>query len=157
MHPYLLKGLPLGPILVRRFAERIPAYQLDHCFEPDRFTTREVVAHLADWEVLFRTRMELALESPGSKIQVHEEGERAISERYCDLDLQQQLNKFEAEREKTTALIAGLSPEQLRAPYLHPAFGVMHVEDQANMLLGHDLYHVEQLSAYLDVAIDLAD
>ncbi len=155
MHPYLLQGLPLGPILVRRFAERIPDYQLDHCFEEDRFTTREVVAHLADWEKLFRARMELALATPGASITVYEEGERAEAERYCDRDLCDQLNLFEVERAKTIDFLSGLSGDQLRCPYLHPFFGVMVVEDQANMLLGHDLYHVEQLSAYLDAASEL--
>ena len=32
---------------------------------------------------------------------------------------------------------------------LYPERGVQTVEDLANMLLGHDMYHVEQLSAYL--------
>jgi len=156
MHPYLVKGLTIGPILVRRFAERIPDYQLDHCFEADRFTTREVVAHLADWESLFRERMEIALHSPGAKVTLYAEEERAVSERYCDKNLGDQLNRYEAERAKTIDLVASLTPDQLRSPYLHPALGMMVLEDQANMLLGHDLYHAEQLSAYLDVATGLA-
>ena len=32
---------------------------------------------------------------------------------------------------------------------VHPERGEMAVEDQANMLLGHDLYHIEQLGRHV--------
>jgi hypothetical protein len=150
MHPYLLKGVSLGPTVVKRLVELIPASKIDTALSDDRFTIREVVAHLADWEVLFRARMELAHSTPGSPITTYDEGERAIERNYSELDLQEQLDLYAAERAKTVAFLSSLTPSDFRLTYVHPAMGVMVIEDQANMLVGHDMYHVEQLAAYLN-------
>ncbi len=149
MHPYLLKSLGLGPVVIRRLVGLIPDSMHDTALADDRFTVREVVAHLADWEALFRGRMETAFASPGSSIVVHDEGDRAVELKYAQSDIWKQLDLYTAERAKTQAFLNTLSKEQFDLTYIHPAFGTMIIEDQANMLIGHDMYHVEQLTAYL--------
>ena len=150
MNPYLLTAIPLGPSIFQRLVNRFDPSDLDKEFEPDRFTVREVIAHLADWEPLFRERMELALASPGSPIVTYDEGERAIELNYAAKDVQAELALYTAERAVTVAFLKSLAKPDFRLEYIHPAFGPKVIEDQANMLLGHDLYHVEQLTAYLD-------
>lgn len=149
MHPYLIKGASLGPAAIRNLVEAIPDSEYDNPTGEDRFSVREVIAHLADWEVLFRRRMEDALETPGIAIEVYDEGDRAIELKYAETDLADQLNRFVVERSKTVALLSPLTPEQLRIQYRHPKHGLMAIEDQANMLIGHDMYHAEQLSEVL--------
>jgi len=150
MQPYLLKSISLGPIVFRRLLARIPADQYDTALGDDRFTIREVIAHLADWEVLFRGRMEAAYSGANPTIVVLDEGDRAVELRYSETDIHAQLEKYTFERAKTSAFLLGLKPEQFRLGYVHPAFGQMVIEDQANMLVGHDMYHVEQLTEYLN-------
>jgi hypothetical protein len=149
MHPYLITGVSLGPSLVRRLATAIPEAQYDEALDNDRFTVREIVAHLADWEVLFRGRMEAALQSPGVAIVTFDEGERAIEREYSKLEVEDQLVLYEMERAKTVEFLSGLSPDQFRLQYVHPQLGQLVIEDQANMLIGHDMYHIEQLTSYL--------
>jgi len=153
MHPYLLKALALGPSSIYCLMMRIPVSDYDTVFEDDRFTVREVVAHLADWEPLFRTRMELALAKSNPEIFVYDEGDRAIDQKYSELDIEEQFAHYATERKKTLAFLTSLTPSDYRRPYIHPANGQMVIEDQANMLIGHDLYHVEQLIGYLDKAV----
>ena len=150
MHPYLLISLPLGPGIVRKLVENIPESQYDVALAEDRFTVREVVAHLADGEVLFRARIESALNSPNAEVAGFDEGERATEQNYAGSNIEEQLALFEAERATTVSLLKSISIDQFRAPYIHPYFGQMVVEDQANMLVGHDMYHIEQLLAYSD-------
>ena len=149
MHPYLLKSLGLGPIVTRKLIDQIPNERIDVALGEDRFTIREVVAHLADWEVLFRARMELAHQNPGASIVTYDEGDRAIERNYAGLDLSEQLDLYTAERAKTETFLRSLEAQDFRKQYEHPAFGLMTIEDQANMLIGHDMYHVEQLAEYL--------
>lgn len=112
---------------------------------PDRFSPLEVVAHLADWEVIFRGRIELALAQPGATATLYDEGERAAELNYAAADLHDELSKFTEERGKTVQLLRSLTPEQWKSTFQHPEKGTLTVQDQVTMLLGHDLYHVEQL------------
>ncbi len=151
MNPYLLKSIGLGPTVVRRLVNLIPDSKIDVALGPDRFTVREVVAHLADWELLFRGRMDRALTRPETSIVVHDEGQRAIEMKYSQSNLDEQLNIFSTQRQKTKLLLHSLTEEELAKCFIHPANGLMSITDQANMLLGHDMYHIEQLSAYLSL------
>jgi uncharacterized damage-inducible protein DinB len=149
MNPYLLRSALLGPEAIERILRHIPENRFDEALDPERFTIREVVAHLADWEPIFRGRMEQVLATPGTTIEVFEEGERAISQRYHETDVWERLATWRAERLKTAELLNDLDDEALRTQMVHPENGVMTVGDTANMLAGHDLYHVSQLVEYL--------
>ena len=50
MNFYLLPAIESGPKVVARLIQLIPNYRWDIHGDPNRFTVREVVAHLADWE-----------------------------------------------------------------------------------------------------------
>jgi hypothetical protein len=149
VHDYLLKGLKAGPLAIQRLIGAVAANEYDVAREQGRFTPREVIAHLADWEPIMRSRIQQAVDSPGTEIPAYDEGQMAIDNRYSTKDVFEQATLFRDEREKTVAYVAGLKNEDMRNAVTHPERGVQTVEDLANMLLGHDMYHVEQLSVYL--------
>lgn len=149
MHPYHVLGLERGVAAMARVISLIPTDKLDEAIEPGRFTPREVVAHMADWEPIFRNRIELALEQPGVLIEVFDEEQMAIDHDYAHADLALWMAKFRAERERTVLLVRSLKDSDRLIGYRHPEFGEMRVQDQIDMFLGHDLYHLEQLTASL--------
>ena len=155
MHPYFFPGLEVGPSVVARLSAKFLNPEIDISYSSGRFTVREVVAHLADWETIFRSRMELAVVQTNPMIVILDEDERAIEQGYAQLNLAEQIHKFQGQRDFTIEFLKGLAPGELRRAYIHPEFGEMLVEDQANMLLGHDLYHIDQLLTYLDMAQEL--
>ena len=59
---YLLRGLETTPDLLDRLLDDVtdPAVY-DRRPDPERFTLREVLAHLADWEVVFQQRLRQTL------------------------------------------------------------------------------------------------
>ena len=79
MNPYLLPALPMGPVIVARLLEEIPHARLDEAMQEGRFTAREVIAHLADWEPIMRERILLARDAPGATIAVLDESEMAVA------------------------------------------------------------------------------
>jgi hypothetical protein len=149
MNFYLLPAIELGPLTVGRLLRLIPAQRLDEALHPERFTPREVAAHLADWEPIMRERIRSAVTTPGATITAYDEGQMALDHRYRELDPHEQADRYRAERQSTAALIRSLTPEQWTNAVHHPERGRQSAEDLANLLLGHDLYHIEQLSGYL--------
>jgi len=149
MNPYLLKAVGLTPQVFRRLVARFPADAADTPLGEDRFTLREVIAHLADWEPIFGERLRLVNEQPGILITVYDESDRAVEQDYASADIAECLDRFEAARAANVAFLQTLPPDAYLKPYRHPELGDLKLEDQANMLLGHDLYHVEQIIAHL--------
>ncbi len=149
MHPYLVLGLEKGAQAMGRVVALIPDSSLDLSIAEGRFTPREVIAHLADWEPILRHRIEAALAQPGILIAVYDEEQMAIDHAYQLSNVKEQLALFIAERTKTVELVRSLNDADRLVPYQHPESGTMKVQDQIDMLLGHDLYHLEQLMASL--------
>ncbi len=145
----LLKSIAIAPVVVRRIVNMIPNNRLDRPFERGQFTVREIVAHIADWEQLYRGRMDRALTRPHTSIVEHDESVRAVEMGYAKSNLHEQLNVFASQRTKTRILLQSLTDAELDKCFVHPIYGPIKIIDQATMMLGYDLYHIEQLTAYL--------
>jgi len=150
MHAYLFPGLEAGPRTLRNLIRHIPAERMDRPTHPDRFTPREVMAHLADWEPISRGRMQTAVASPGAGVPGIDEWERAREQGYIKWDPFEQADEFIRRRSETIAFLKGLAPDDWSKVAVHSERGAMTVYDYANMELGHDLYHVAQLCSVLE-------
>jgi hypothetical protein len=149
MNFYLIPAIELGPLTVKRLLRLIPQHRWDEPLHRDRFTPREVVAHLADWEPIMRERIRTAATTPGQTIAAYDEGKMAVDHGYRSSDPHEQAELFRTERAITAEFLRSVTPDQWRNTVHHPERGPQSVEDLANLVLGHDLYHIEQLSEYL--------
>lgn len=150
MRFYIHHGLQTTPEVFRRLMCLIPPDQWDTPTHPDRFTPREVIAHMADWEAIMRDeRMARAVAEPGYTITPYDEGMRAIEQGYSISDVSVQLARFAAERARTVSFLQELSDAQQATKLYHPERGEMTVAEHAAGMLGHDVYHIEQLMALL--------
>ena len=152
MNPYLYSGPKSTLATIERLMKLIPAARWDERLHPNRFTPREVVAHLADWEPIFLERILGAVEVEGYVVTPLDEDERARTHRYHEKDVPGSLQRFRAARERTLEVVQGLSDDQLARRLTHPERGEMWALDLVQMLAGHDAYHIEQLSEYLEEA-----
>jgi uncharacterized damage-inducible protein DinB len=149
MNPYLPKSIELGPKAITRLLSLIPEERFDERLDPDRFTIREVLAHMADWEPILRERMMRIKREPGSNIQAFDEEQMAIDNDYASQDVRANLDNWIEQRGETARFIRGLTEADMATQALHPSGVTMSLGDVANMMIGHDLYHVEQISEYL--------
>ena len=147
---YLWEGLPVTAGVIRTFMERLDSAAIDRPTHPDRFSPREVIAHFADWEPILLERMKRAASAPGSVVDAYDEGELAIRNAYDKSDWNAKLQEFENARIETITFLKGLSQGDFDKTFLHPERGAVTIEDQAAMMLGHDLYHLDQLSEVLE-------
>jgi hypothetical protein len=148
MNYYLFPGLEFGPRIVEQIVKQIPGARYDDRTDPERFSLREAVAHLADWEPILRERIVLAVEKPDSPVEGMDESVRATEMNYANWDVAEQLRKFSTERARTIAYLRGLGTEDWGKAVIHNEKGRQTVMDQANQLLGHDLYHIDHLMGY---------
>ena len=149
---YLILGLEATPRAIQLIVEAVDPSHFDVRTDPERFSLREAVAHIADWEAIIRERMTAALEAPGSTVKAYDEGQLAVDREYALRNPVEEANRFLAERAKTVALVKGFSEENWGRVVVHSVRGEMTLYDQANLVLGHDLYHVEHLTQYLRLA-----
>lgn len=149
MNPYLMPTVEFGPLIVQRLVRDIPESKWDEQTGPDRFTLREAVAHLADWEPIWLERFKKGLESPGARIVVYDEGQIAIDRDYASRNANKEADRFIQGRKVVVELLRSMTPDQFKITIDHPERGIISLEDMANMLLGHDMYHIEHLTQYI--------
>ena len=146
---YLFKGLELAPPALERIVSLVPESAFDSKNDPGRFSFREAVAHVADWESINLDRLHRGVEEPGCTVPGYDEGLLAVERNYQTWDPREQVRRFAEGREKVMAYLRGLSDEEWERVYYHAERGRQTVFEQAVTILGHDMYHLEQLTQYL--------
>ena len=104
---------------------------------------------MSDLEPVIRGRMELAVSNPGAPVANWDEDAEAIAKNYAVWEVAPTLERFYDERLRTLALYESLTEEQHRLTITHSRLGALSVYDLAVFVLGHDTYHIEQVSKYL--------
>lgn len=145
MNPYLVPALKMTPTLAERLFKEFSPGQYDLRPDPERFTAREAIAHLADWEPILRERIRVAVETPGSKILGMDESQRAIEQGYSSQDPLAALEAWKSERAKTVEFVSALSNEDFKKMAIHSERGELSAADLANMIPCHDVYHLDHL------------
>lgn len=149
MLTYLRKGLDLGPQAILRIVRAVPATEYDRKTDPDRFSFREAVAHIADWAVIDEGRLKAGLAEPGCLVMGLDEGQRAVDEDYASKDPVAEAERLVAHRATFLARVDSLSDAQLETTFTHSERGEVTIKDHLVTMLGHETYHLEHLAQYL--------
>lgn len=142
-------GLRLAPSSIRNVIAKVDPDRYDEAIDPDRFTLREALAHLADWEPILRDRVVSAVNAPGTVIYGQDEEQMAIDHRYTEWPVEETLRKLEEERARTLAFCETVTEEQWQNVATHNERGPMTALSYAWTIVGHDHYHLEQFTRYL--------
>ncbi|CAN5425301.1 DinB family protein [soil metagenome] len=110
---------------------------------PGKWSIREIVAHLADCELVFAYRLRQTLASEHAVIQPFDQG--VWGERYAAYDFATALEMFLASREWNLKLLATVSAADRRKPTTHPERGTMTFWTIVETMAGHDVNHLEQI------------
>ena len=117
---------------------------------PEKWSVSEIIAHLADAEIVIGYRIRLILGSPGIPIVAYDQDRWAASGRYEKRDARKSVEQFRVLREANLALLKSLTPEQWRHYGMHSERGQESVERIARMCAGHDINHLRQIEEILD-------
>jgi uncharacterized damage-inducible protein DinB len=155
LNPYAsyLDGRDPVPVLfstsqqLRRIIAPFSIEQVDQRPAPQKWSIREIVAHLADSEMVFafRLRQTLAtpLNQPHAIIQPFDQD--VWVQRYVAYNLVAALDLFQSAREWNLHFLSTVTEPDRRRLTTHPERGTMNFWTIVETMAGHDINHLEQV------------
>jgi len=134
---------------LERLIEGVSTASLRERPEPDRWSVSEILAHLADGEIVGGFRMRFILGSPGASILGFDQDQWVVSGHYDKRDPRKSLEQFRVLREVNLALLDSLEPEQWQNFGIHSERGQESIADIVRMFAGHDINHLKQIEKLL--------
>jgi hypothetical protein len=116
---------------------------------PDKWSVAEILAHLADAEIVTSWRVRSILGAPGTPLQAFDQDAWAAAGQYARRDARKSLEQFRVLREGNLALFKSLKPEQWKHYGMHAERGEESLETILLRIAGHDINHLEQIEAIL--------
>ena len=142
---YLLNALASTPELLEPLLRDLSADEAD--FRPDaqRFTVREVVAHLADWDAIFLDRLRRTRDEDEPFLRDRDEGQMALGNNYARADVSEQLRIFRANRAQMCDFARDVADNDWQRVCRHERAGKLTLEALATLVALHDVYHLQQI------------
>lgn len=112
---------------------------------PGKWSIAEIVAHLADAEIVASWRMRSVLGSNGTAIQPFDQDAWASVFQYGKRDPKQSLEVFRVLRENNLAMLKAIPPESWDNYGMHAERGKETIAHLSRMFAGHDTNHVLQV------------
>jgi hypothetical protein len=136
---YLLNGLDASPDIQQVLCARVVDW--DARPGPERFTVRESLAHLADWEPIWLQRMMRTKAEDVPDLPDIDEGVMAIEHDYASSDPRVSLERYRSGRVALVTFLRGLSDSDWSRRCHREGVGEISMFEMAAMVLGHDSYH----------------
>lgn len=114
---------------------------------PDKWSIREIVAHLAEDELVGAYRIRLILSASGTEIQAFDQDLWARTGRYSTSDLRDSFELYRVLRAANLTLLQSLSAEEWDMYGVHAERGVESLRDIAMYFAGHDINHFRQIES----------
>jgi hypothetical protein len=155
LNPYAkyLDGRDPIPVLfatserLRSLTSALSVQQTDTPPAPNKWSIREIIAHLADCELVFSFRLRQTLApAPGEPHAIIQPFDQEVwAQHYAAYDLASALDLFQSARNWNLRLLATVSESDRHRPVTHPERGTMTLWTIVETMAGHDINHLEQL------------
>lgn len=136
-----------APDTLASLVEGLTTEQLARRPAPDKWSIQELVAHLAEDELVGAYRLRMVLSSPGTALQAFDQDVWARTGRYSERDVRSSLELFRVLRQANLELLRSLTAEEWDMHGVHAERGVESVRDMAMYFAGHDINHFKQIEA----------
>lgn len=145
----VFRSLSYAPKVVERLLRVFPHDRLDDRVESDRFTAREVVAHLADYEQTVLDRIRVASQNSGREVPWYDPDGHCEEHGFGNKEVFHEAEVYESRRGMTIGFLKELADGDSSKTFTRPDGSQVSIDEYVNMVIRHDLEHLEQLSAYL--------
>lgn len=112
---------------------------------PGRWSAAEVLAHLADAEIVTGWRIRSILASDGTPLQAFDQDAWADAFKYAAIDPDESLATFTAARTSLLSLLARVDPSRLEHHGMHAERGKETIAHLIRLYAGHDINHLTQI------------
>ncbi|MDX1934827.1 MAG: DinB family protein [Capsulimonadales bacterium] len=152
---YAIQAMTGTPKVLARLLHDIRASEADGRPDPARFTIREAVAHLADWEPIWLGRFRAIIEEDRPFLPGYDEGQFAVDRNYADSDPVEQAMRFAEGRAALASYVANVPLEDWNRVGFHGEMGEITFGSLVTLLLAHDGYHLKQVVEFRYESIEM--
>jgi uncharacterized damage-inducible protein DinB len=112
-------------------------------WQPGKWTARQIMVHVSQWEQIFGVRFRGGLFIPGYVAQPWDQDQ--LVREFEAVDGPMAFRAFVAVREMNLALARSLSAAERAHRFQHPERGPIDVSDVLTTIAGHGVHHLEQI------------
>ena len=138
----LIEQYLAGPGLLRRAVAGMTREQLLARPIPGRWSTQEVVCHLADYEPIYADRMKRVIALKEPELLQGDPGLFAARLAYTHRDMEEELALIEWTRKQMARILRALTPEDFQRKGGHSRDGVLTLEVLLQRITAHIPHHV---------------
>jgi hypothetical protein len=128
-----------------RLVRGLSRKQLSRRPAPGKWSITEILAHLAEVEMVVAWRLRQALTSSGTPVQAFDQDAWARAGRYQRRDPRASLELFRAARACNLTLLRSLRRAEWKRYHMHQERGKETIFRTAQMIAGHDINHLRQV------------
>jgi hypothetical protein len=139
--------LEATPRRIAHLIQGVSTKELSHRPALDKWSVTEILAHLADSELVYGFRIRVILEASGTPIQGIDQDLWARFSDYAKHDPVLSLEALRFNRQRLVLLLKSLPPESWDLYGIHSERGKETVSRVVEMLAGHDINHLMQIEA----------
>ena len=114
-----------------------------------RWSASQILAHLADAEIVAAWRFRSILAQDGVALQPFDQNAWATAFKYAEVDAADSLHLFEVNRTATLALVRRVDPARHSHHGMHAERGRESIGHLLHLYAGHDLNHLTQVERLL--------
>ncbi len=138
----LIEAYLAGPKLLRDAIEGMTAQQLDAAPIAGKWSTRQVVCHLADFEPVYADRMKRVIAEDNPTMFGGDPDIFAARLAYEARDIETELQLIEAMRRHVASILRSLPPEAFERSGTHSVEGSMTLRTLLERITNHVPHHV---------------
>jgi hypothetical protein len=141
-HDHLIAQYLAGPGLLRGAVAGMTRDKLLARPIPGKWSTQEVVCHVADYEPIYADRMKRVLALQGPELLAGDPGLFAARLTYDRRDVDEELALIEGTRKQMARILRALSPEDFQRQGRHSRDGALTLENLLQRITAHIPHHV---------------
>jgi hypothetical protein len=141
-HDTLIERYSAGPGVLRRAVAGMTREQLLSKPIPGKWSTQEVVCHLADYEPIYADRMKRVIALKEPELLKGDPGLFAACLAYNHRDLEEELTLIEITRKQMARILRALKPEDFQRQGGHSRDGALTLEVLLQRITAHIPHHV---------------
>ena len=130
---------------LEKLLRKIPRRTLARRPQPKKWSVAEIVAHLAEVEIVLAYRMRMILSDNGTVIQAMDQDKWVKNSGYLIKDSKKAVELFRVLRQSNLAMLKSISKKHWRYYGIHAERGEESIAHIVRMYAGHDLNHLMQI------------
>ena len=145
-HESLIAEYLAGPAALRQAIQGMTPAQLNAAPIPGKWSTRQVICHIADFEPVYADRIKRVIAEDEPLLMSGDPDQFAAKLAYDQRDLEIELQLIEVVRQHLAGILRTLPAETFQRAGKHSRDGLLTIETLLTRITGHIPHHVQTIA-----------